>query len=81
MMGFLLRRLGYGFLTVLGVLFLLFVLFFAWRFPDEHHAGVQIALTPHDSRVGGHELGVRSVALVPGTKLIHRGLAIRGRGL
>jgi peptide/nickel transport system permease protein len=35
MAAFLLRRIGYGFLTVLGVLFLLFVLFFAVTNPDD----------------------------------------------
>ena len=35
MTGFLLRRIGYGVLTVLGVLFLLFVLFFAVTRPDD----------------------------------------------
>ena len=35
MAAYLLRRVGYGFLTVLGVLFLLFVLFFAVTNPDD----------------------------------------------
>ena len=35
MAAYLLRRIGYGFLTVLGVLFLLFVLFFAVTDPDD----------------------------------------------
>ena len=35
MAAFLLRRIGYGFLTVLGVLLLLFVLFFAVTDPDD----------------------------------------------
>ena len=35
MAAYLLRRVGYGFVTVLGVLFLLFVLFFAVTDPDD----------------------------------------------
>jgi peptide/nickel transport system permease protein len=35
MAAYLLRRIAYGFLTVLGVLFLLFVLFFAVTNPDD----------------------------------------------
>ena len=35
MAAYLLRRIGYGFVTVLGVLFMLFVLFFAVTDPDD----------------------------------------------
>lgn len=35
MLAYVFRRLGYGFLTVLGVLFLLFVLFFVYAQPEE----------------------------------------------
>jgi peptide/nickel transport system permease protein len=35
MAAYLLRRIGYGFVTVLGVLFLLFLLFFAVTDPDD----------------------------------------------
>ena len=35
MLGYLIRRIGYGAITIVGVLFFLFVLFFAVAKPDD----------------------------------------------